>query len=101
MRYFELTDSQVVDEEKIKDIYFILYGTYIPNTAALDNFIDDCKGIEREFNPTVKFFAENGYKVKAIKLFRDSVGCTLAEAREYVEKNYFNKGGDSDYSDCE
>ena len=91
--YFATKDGGIVDNHDIAKAALIVAGTKI-DCEDLDEvrlFAFTCNGVCREVeNPSVKYLVANGFKTKAVSLWRDKhPGSTLKEA--YIAVNRMEK----------
>ncbi len=87
--YFGTTENGLIEDYMLRYIAFILTGERIAfdDNETLKEFAKKCKGIRGEVkNPSVKYLVKNGYKVEAMKLYRDKhPGTSLKEAKEIID----------------
>lgn len=104
--YFATKDGGIVDSYDLAKASLIIAGEGLDceNLDAVRRFALACAGVVREVdNPSVKYLVANGFKVKAVSLWRDKhPGSTLKEAYSAVnrmEKNLtrmYKKGAEEE-----
>ena len=84
--YYKTSYGSIIHSDKLKTAYFYLFGVD-PNSKELKHFAYTCRGIVGTVkNPTVKYLVMQGEKVEAIKLYHETKGVSLPEAKHYVDK---------------
>ena len=91
--YFATKDGGIIDQYDLAKAALIVAGKKIDceDLDAVRRFALACAGVVREVeNPSVKYLVANGFKVKAVSLWRDKhPGSTLKEA--YIAVNRMEK----------
>mgnify|MGYP003294236274 CR=1 FL=1 len=89
-RLFELKDGHIISGMEIANAYYIIKGKDMEMNDGyiFSNFVQfECEGIIKEFKrPTIPELLENGEYIRAIKLYRDTMGTGLKASKEAVNK---------------
>lgn len=88
-RMFELTNGKIVTGWDIKKAHEIIYGGTLDaeNDEEFNYFVKCCCGIYCEYTGAgVTDLILRGEYIKAIKLYKETKGCDLKEAKAAVDK---------------
>lgn len=87
--YFADNNGKLVTNRELARMAFIINGECI-NSEDLDAiraYAANCKGIQKEVNPSIKICLKNGEKVRAIMIYRDRhPGVGLKEAKNVIDE---------------
>ena len=89
MIIYKLFDGSIVDDYDMKKAFYILFGRHPEDVpGSYIRFINGCfrTSIAKYYKPTVERLIRDGFKLRAIKLYRDEHDCSLAKAKEAIEK---------------
>ena len=86
MIFYKTADNRLIDEDKLRDAYFYLFGE-CASYNDLNHFSSTCKGITGFVeNPSPKYMLLHGEYFNAIKVYRDENECSINEAKQYIDQ---------------
>ena len=85
--FYEGYNGSVYERDELEKAFYLATGISAKNEAAFMKWLNVVfgKSIKRAFRGTPRELFNMGYRVKAIKLYRDENECSLVDAKKIVD----------------
>lgn len=86
--YFSTTDGGLVTNYELAHMAYVINGDCIDvnDLESIRKYATNCKGISKEVIPSIKVCLKNGYKFKAVMIYRDRhPGMSIKEAKDAID----------------
>lgn len=89
MVYYLCYNEDIITSYDLEKAFFIVTGKD-PEKFEKDfwKFREKCfgKSIKCTIKPTIEYFCKNGYRIQAVKFYKELNNCSLKEAKDFIDK---------------